>query len=144
MVPSVVSLFKSPEETKAENPDESDGLIESSALGKRLGFGQEQKQPAKISRKETSGKPRFGCSLAWAAESSPVVLKSAELEESSRIRTVGVTLATSAVDGTPVSAKRPRENDDRVDSLIDEVESCLQNENLKRVSNLMNWHRIEH
>ena len=129
--PPVTSLFKTPEsDAKAEDApavgDAIEDSIETADLGQRLGLGallgvktKPDRNPSKIS----AGMPKFGSTLAWAMESSPAVLKSAEKDPDVE------RAAERDVSMTPVAAaKRTAEDEEfeKVDRAMEVADAVVR------------------
>ena len=80
-VPNTVSMYTTP-----LTPDDPKKSVKKSKNKKEIEKGNQTPQTSKL------GKPKFEATMAWAAETSPLVLKSSE----KNVKTSGTTLAVSA------------------------------------------------
>lgn len=140
-VPKIIDVFRTPDlvnEQEQAVEDVDDGIEPS--LGERLGLSEALKEDLKPKankevekkKKVGLGVPKFQASLDWAADSSPILVKSAERVGRERVQTYGVTLHCAGRENgaaTPKSSKQMH----RVNELVREAEVCLEDDSLGKV-----------
>eukprot|EP00094_Tigriopus_californicus_P003848 TCALIF_03704-PA protein Name:"Similar to parpbp PCNA-interacting partner (Xenopus tropicalis)" AED:0.06 eAED:0.06 QI:0/0.75/0.6/1/1/1/5/0/645 len=110
-IPSLVQLFTSPEEIPEEAPKDDTDTQDNTTND----FTPAKKPSAK-------GHPKYGSTFAWAPETSPLLIGSAEL-----VSMAGQTLACPAPGDTPLRSDNKRKLAEAVaETLIQDVEVCLQ------------------
>lgn len=142
-MPALHKVYTTPEAGSSSSSSdkkekEEDNLeVDDASLSERLGLNKLLQQDKETSKEEdaegkkgpSSGLPKFQASLAWAQESSPAVLGSAELR-SGPVSTYGVTLKAQGrreAGGTPVKVS------EEVEALVSQVDKCVGRKELKEV-----------
>ena len=144
-VPAMTSIFSTPDadaESTNKNDDDIDLAIDDASLADRPGLNSVLNKDSKTSVKSSgadstaaTGAPRFQASLAWAADTSPAVLGSAE-RRAGPVRTFGVTL--KAAGGKADEPSTPVKVSERVRDIVKEVDECLGRNELKEVTKIIN------
>eukprot|EP00095_Tigriopus_kingsejongensis_P011999 maker-scaffold266_size231069-snap-gene-1.23 protein:Tk11999 transcript:maker-scaffold266_size231069-snap-gene-1.23-mRNA-1 annotation:"hypothetical protein BRAFLDRAFT_88535" len=126
-VPSLAKLYTSP-------PEEEVDPIESTAPVLEAKINCDA--TPKTKRGRATGRPKYGATLSWAQETSPVILESPEMMISSqgRVFAEGVTLAGAAASDPPTRNHTKRKLNDAVDELIEDVEQCINGARLKQAA----------
>ena len=101
--PKIAEVFKTPDvildgqdETKEDSNALNLSLGQRLGLDKVLGRSEDNKKPKeRTGTVGGTGLPRFQASLAWASDSSPILVNSAERCGRSRVETYGCLLYTS-------------------------------------------------
>jgi len=135
--PSVITLFRSPgaEESDDSNKEAEDDI--GTGLAERLGvtspIGKKRQKASKASsnsakRREDKGKPKFGCSLAWAQDTSPIVAPSPNTpgpkDDSADV--MGASPKLASIRGSMAGAPPPKVSKvpSRFDAALQDEDSC--------------------